>query len=590
MNKILSYIKFIIISILFIHLYGCSMAPGGNTGGGTSGTSSAGLSDMMKDTNKIQVIMVYLDADNNLESYGLDDFNEMEAGLNNPLVKVIVLFDRSPGYDTSQGNWTGARLYEVLHDPFGFDSTIRSKRLSGTINGVALTTTGNNQDLNMGDGKTLSDFVDFVEANYPSQNYMLILWDHGDGWRSSPGNLSRPVSNQNPFALPPLTHSKSIPEAKSQNSGLLINPVNNDNTLDPLKGACVDESSGNDRLYNSEIRAALAGKGIKVLGFDACYMGMIEAAYEFKDVAEYMIASADTEPGDGWEYDVWLSRFCGTSLTVAALATNIINSYKERYADTCCTTLAAYDLSKINNLKTAFDAYTAALSGDLWNPGYNNTASGRYNSILSGCEVYYGSGYHIDLYDLADTVNKGSLSADLKNAVNAVVAYEWHHSGGGDIYADDTRSHGMAVYFGTTTGSGTYLRDDYAFSNFTLFNQDSAWDTYLADLYGFPPYEWITANSIKTGNIPAGGEKNYQVYVSAPGSFSVDLYNFGANDFDLYMYDGSGNYADSSLTVNPAERIVHNSTTAGWYVIRVYSFDGAGPFNLVVSNQDAVIK
>ena len=61
--------------------------------------------------------MVYLDADNNLEKYGIKDLNEMEKIGSTDEVNVVVLFDRWNGTngepeddDTTNGNWTNTKL------------------------------------------------------------------------------------------------------------------------------------------------------------------------------------------------------------------------------------------------------------------------------------------------------------------------------------------------------------------------------------------------------------------------------------------------------------------------------------------------
>ena len=44
------------------------------------------------------------------------------------------------------------------------------------------------------------------------------------------------------------------------------------------------------------------GHKVDVIGFDVCLLGQIETAYQFKDLAHYVVASEKTEPGDGWDY------------------------------------------------------------------------------------------------------------------------------------------------------------------------------------------------------------------------------------------------------------------------------------------------
>ncbi|MBD3217047.1 MAG: hypothetical protein GF310_02135, partial [candidate division Zixibacteria bacterium] len=58
-------------------------------------------------------IMIYMGADNNLESAAIDDINEMEWIGSTINSNVVVQIDRIPGYDYSNGNWTTTRRYYI---------------------------------------------------------------------------------------------------------------------------------------------------------------------------------------------------------------------------------------------------------------------------------------------------------------------------------------------------------------------------------------------------------------------------------------------------------------------------------------------
>lgn len=60
--------------------------------------------------------LIYMDGDNNLEKFAIQDFNEMEMAGSSDEVNVLVLFDRAPGWDCSNGDWTNTHLYRVLKD------------------------------------------------------------------------------------------------------------------------------------------------------------------------------------------------------------------------------------------------------------------------------------------------------------------------------------------------------------------------------------------------------------------------------------------------------------------------------------------
>jgi hypothetical protein len=117
---------------------------------------------------KLWTFMVYLSADNNLEPAGIHDFNEMETVGSTDDINIIVQFDRSPGYDSSNGNWTGARRYLVTKDN---DMNIISSKMLADLG-----------DTNMGDPQTFVNFTTWAADHYPAKHYFVDFWDHGGGW------------------------------------------------------------------------------------------------------------------------------------------------------------------------------------------------------------------------------------------------------------------------------------------------------------------------------------------------------------------------------------------------------------------------
>src|SRR3989339_803156 len=61
-------------------------------------------------------IMVFVNAKNNLESYGLKDMNEMEMIGSGDKYNVVVELARMKGFDSSEGDWTTSRRYLVKKD------------------------------------------------------------------------------------------------------------------------------------------------------------------------------------------------------------------------------------------------------------------------------------------------------------------------------------------------------------------------------------------------------------------------------------------------------------------------------------------
>ena len=71
-------------------------------------------------------------------------------------------------------------------------------------------------------------------------------------------------------------------------------------------GGAISDMSHNGWMTTPEIRKSIEkgmageGKQLDVIAFDACLMASAEVAYELKDVAQYMVASEETEGAAGW--------------------------------------------------------------------------------------------------------------------------------------------------------------------------------------------------------------------------------------------------------------------------------------------------
>ena len=231
------------------------------------------------------IFAVYLDADNNLDSYGVDDLNEMMQVGSTSDVGIVVMMDRAS---------YGAKIYYVE---------------SGST--TVLEDLG---EVNMGDPNTLNYFVSYIFNNYQSDHYALLLWDHGGGWI----------------------------------------------------GACWDDSNSGDHLTLDEIQQALSGYHLDLIGFDACLMATIETAYELRNYADVLVASEETEPGNGWPYDTILSALTqNPTMTASDLGTTIVDKYMAYYGTSGSQTMAAIDLTKVADLAAALDQLAQALANGM---------------------------------------------------------------------------------------------------------------------------------------------------------------------------------------------------------------------------------
>lgn len=371
------------------------------------------------------LLMVYLDAANSLETAGILDFQEIAAGrFNSPSkeVRVLVLMDKiSVQYE---GDWTGTRLY--LADKSGI------KRLSGRINGVDLKSTGDNDELNMGQAATLKDFILYGLGNFPGGHNILVLWNHGGGWKER---------NAGQAAFPP-------------------------------RAVCFDDESsdylGTDELGQA-LRESLAGRKLDAVYFDACVMQMAEVAYEIKDHAYCVIGAVGLVPGTGADYTGVISRFSRLeTYSPLALSREMFASYCDTYRQerSMDITLSILDTDRLQALSSGLNGFVSGLT---------NTPYSTVSNIRSQTKGFYETdsgktNYHADLYGFAALARSAGIpgSQAVLDALNGLVTDNYSPAGSG----------GIAVYFPSRPESceNTYWNNTYLID----FIDSCSWPRFIA--------------------------------------------------------------------------------------------------------------
>lgn len=413
------------------------------------------------------VMMVYLDGDNNLEDAAVEDFHEMEKGLYDMAqidgdirdsFRILVLFD-----DETIG---AQGIYDVA--PYNVDLTSTAQMSAVPYRGLLADTSG---EVNMGSALTLDAFIEYVKDRYDSENYALVLWNHGGGVRSG---------------------ERSLPDSRT---------------------ICWDDSSGGDVLYSGEIRNMVSGENsVDLLAMDACLMGMLEVAYQFrpsnsKFSAEAMAFSPATEQGDGYEYNLLLPQLITgrsiSQLTANTFADEIVDAYRAAFSSVSGETQTAVDLTKIGAVKGAVDELASLLTGyegTMLNSGGVQDNTYAYFTTTDADEWKEYAGF--DLYDLAYRTKSaiGNTAVDdacddVMAAVSAaVIDSTLGNSAGGYLPG----SHGLSIFFPYGSGSyGGYTYWDYQYFYTSLSHTDLvAWYDDVwggADYYG--EIEFCTADN-----------------------------------------------------------------------------------------------
>lgn len=245
---------------------------------------------------------------------------------------------------------------------------------------------------NMGSSETLSYFINYVTDSYNTDEYSLILWDHGGG---------------------------------------------------PLIGYGLDETTG-DILTLKEIEESLndtefnEDNKLGFIGFDACLMGSFEVANLLDSYTNYLIASEETIPGNGWNYS-FLTDLSKDDNNVE-IGKKVIDTYFDYYesrTNMYDLTLSLLDLSKIDDLNNSLNNFFGYLNSDLSVNTFAGYAKTRVKAKTFGG---YSSSAQYDLVDLSNMIELtgGNSADDVIADINDLVIYN---------KANINNANGLTIYY-----------------------------------------------------------------------------------------------------------------------------------------------
>ncbi|MBI3817521.1 MAG: helix-hairpin-helix domain-containing protein [Planctomycetes bacterium] len=242
-------------------------------------------------------VMVYLNAANNLEPFGVKDMNEMEQIGSTGDVNVVVECARYHGKQAVKPNsqyltnpysdFSGAFYFGLDNSPGTRRYYILKDQDKARLRSVLVENVG---ETDAGRPEPLAEFGKWTAENFPAEHYMLVIWNHGAGW----SGVSYDDNTH---------HGMDLPQVREALEGIATS----------LKKQNKDK--------------------IDVLDFDACLMATMEVGYELKDTVDYLVASQETEPGDGNPYsDIlkFLTQYPESPSPVVAKA--VAETYIRSYA------------------------------------------------------------------------------------------------------------------------------------------------------------------------------------------------------------------------------------------------------------------
>ncbi len=348
--------------------------------------SVLGLPQANDDDVKEWTMLVFWCADNNLEFCTEFAMDAWERSLtSNEEVNVVAMVDLL----SVEGTW----IYEVKDG----DSKVVKEY----------------PELNTSDPAVLKMFVNYGLDMYPSEKTLLVVQDHGYGWRGM---------------------------CKDETNGSSLMSV------DGLANALLDVKNDRD------------GKGVDILAFDACSMSTIEVAYEFRDAVSYLVASQTVVPYDGLPYMMTVSDMVAyPEMSPEELAADIVEDYVEYYSDKQAyehiysynqdfSTVAALNMSYMGDVGDAFITFTEVLSSEM-DKHLKHVMSARMDATLGIWANIGGWEWQPDLgvfmEDLVGVISPELDAAieDYFEALDDAMVLEAHS----DRY--DDKVHGLNVFF-----------------------------------------------------------------------------------------------------------------------------------------------
>jgi len=413
---------------------------------------------MAAKATKKWTFMVYMAGDNSLASAGTADLAEMKKVGSTDEVNVVVQFDNGIGHKTNRYFLTKGK--SLTNDK---------------VASLGSTDTG--------DPKILQGFIEWGITKYPAERYMVVIWNHGNGWDDE--DLYRKAARTMEVEI----RRRGVTVERGRNNPVAIDHLRKISTghfhralfgttiqqAIRLRGIAYDDNA-RDFLDNIELKNVVCavkkklGRKLDVLGMDACMMSMAEVLYQLQDGVMTTVASEETEPGDGWPYDSVLSALTSNpDMTPAELATNVVQKYLVSYGATSGVTQAACDLGKVKSIATAIDDLAKVLLANISSSAFVTAILQARTQVQSYDTVDY-----IDIYDFCELLAAKATLPAVPSACNKVIT-ALHIPGfilqSGYKGASMQHSHGLSIYFPLGAISSLYATLD--------FTKHTEWENFL---------------------------------------------------------------------------------------------------------------
>jgi hypothetical protein len=364
--------------------------------------------------SKAWTYLVYIAADNDLDTWGDFSLELMKKGLTNDQnVNVVVLYDH-----------------------YGVNADLLRVTSAGV---VKLKDYG---EPDMADPAVLRDFLSWGTETFPASHYTVVIWSHGGGWKYI------------------IQDSTSGTRMSIEDLGNAMNSV-----------------------------SAQIGRKFDITIFDACLMSLVEVADQLVDVTDYVVASEQSVPYQGFPYDAIIQRvIANPSISDSAYSCGIADDYYNYYVPSSSKSglsITSIDEGKLEPLVSSIDDLSNSLIANMA-VFYTaiNSARGVAQHLVGGTNGVF---WYVDLHRFADkliiNINDSIVDSQAAAVIGNLSAatYERHS------HNLDGTSYGLGINFPPNLSryeDKNYMAQNYQNVNL-VFTNETHWDEMLLEFYKY---------------------------------------------------------------------------------------------------------
>ena len=258
----------------------------------------------------------------------------------------------------------------------------------------------------------IREVLEFLKEKYPEiESFGVLMSSHGTGW-TPPGYCTTGYKNEG-----------NSDDIEWRRSAFPETYLSGEYLYEPLPGV---KSMGytvtgvNPTVaYETDIReiADLLPFKLDYIIFDACFMGGVEVAYQFRDKCRSMCFSQTEILSDGMDYTTMISDLLsGNSADLVSLATNYFNHYDTASGAKRSATISVVDCTKLDAL--------AAVCRDLFRR-YDISKDKVNESKLQKYFHYANHAWFYDLFSIAEAAGASETElSDLQWALDCCMEYK----------------------------------------------------------------------------------------------------------------------------------------------------------------------